>query len=351
MKQAYLLGWVPASLLIFAISGCGEGYTIPMAKPVIVDTDMDFDDTAAISYLCREHKLGHLALKAVTVTNSGAAYPGQGIKHARCLLEQCGLPDVMVADGSPTAVNEFPKDLRDSVDKTLSSVFASCSQSAMSSPLNAAELLSQIISMSPEKVTLVVTGPVSNVATALKENPRLKNNIDHVYMMGGAVAVPGNLCCGAPTSFDNSQEFNVWVDPPAASFVLSALEANTVSLVPLNATNSVPMTAEFATKLQAQARTQEAKIVAAITKDGEVTPGIAGGFLYWWDPLAAVAVLHPEVVTYEPMRVTVVQSGANAGQTKKDDGGPAVRVGTKADKTRFEAIFLDTLDSTSTEGH
>jgi purine nucleosidase len=51
--------------------------------------------------------------------------------------------------------------------------------------------------------------------------------------LGGAVRVPGNLCCGTPPEFDGSQEFNDWIDPPAARAVLGA-RASSVALVPLD---------------------------------------------------------------------------------------------------------------------
>ena len=80
--------------------GHGQGRNAP---PVVFDSDMDFDDTAALAYLAGEHKLGRIELRAVTVTNNGGGLPVQGLLHARCLLARFGLDDVPVADGAPAA--------------------------------------------------------------------------------------------------------------------------------------------------------------------------------------------------------------------------------------------------------
>src|SRR5690606_1968315 len=66
--------------------GRGHGRT---AMPVVFDTDMDFDDAAALAYLCQEHKLGQIDLRAVTVSNNGVGLPGSAIRHARCVLAEC----------------------------------------------------------------------------------------------------------------------------------------------------------------------------------------------------------------------------------------------------------------------
>lgn len=58
----------------------------------------------------------------MTVTNSGAGLPGLAIQNARCLMARFGLGHVPVADGSPTAPNMTPPELRLAVQAVLSSV-------------------------------------------------------------------------------------------------------------------------------------------------------------------------------------------------------------------------------------
>src|SRR3954454_25360375 len=80
--------------------------------PVIYDSDMDFDDASTLAYLCEEHKLGRIDLRAVTVANDGFEVPARTLRHARSVLEQCGLPRVPVAAGATgEGVHSAPAEL------------------------------------------------------------------------------------------------------------------------------------------------------------------------------------------------------------------------------------------------
>lgn len=92
-------------------------------------------------------------------------------------------------------------------------------------------------------LTLVATGPLTNIALALALEPRLASRIPRLVVMGGAHG-NGNVTAAA--------EFNFWADPEAAEAVLSAGIAEVV-IVPLDATHSAPLTAEDCTAFEATA--------------------------------------------------------------------------------------------------
>jgi pyrimidine-specific ribonucleoside hydrolase len=79
--------------------------------------------------------------------------------------------------------------------------------------LSAIEAIAKILTDSPEKVTLVPTGPLTNIATFLLAYPHLKSKIERISLMGGG-AFRGNM---TPTA-----EFNIYVDPEAAAVVFNA---------------------------------------------------------------------------------------------------------------------------------
>ncbi|GAB3985297.1 pyrimidine-specific ribonucleoside hydrolase RihA [Spirosoma daeguense] len=79
--------------------------------------------------------------------------------------------------------------------------------------LSAIEAMAQILTESSEKITLVPTGPLTNVATFLLAYPHLKSKIEQISLMGGG-AFRGNM---TPTA-----EFNIYVDPEAASVVFNS---------------------------------------------------------------------------------------------------------------------------------
>ena len=315
----------------------------------IIDTDMDNDDAAAIAYMCQEHLLGHIQLLGVSITNNGAGLPGKAVKHARCLLAQCGLPDLPVADADLPAPNAFPDEIRDSVDGTLENVFAGCNASDAPSAVSAPDLLRLLArSHGPRRVNLLATGPLSNVAQALHDSSdgSFRDDVGAAFVMGGAVHVGGNLCCGVPPGFDNSQEFNFWIDAAAVSDTFNLLRPGTVTLIPLDATNFVPLTESFDALLQVNPRTGAARFVAAMVADPGVADGVPAGFLFWWDPLAAVAATTDNVVRYESDRIAVVQSGPQQGALVVSSTGAAIRVGISADQHRFETLFRHRLNAT-----
>ena len=79
--------------------------------------------------------------------------------------------------------------------------------------LSAIEAMAKILTDSPEKITLVPTGPLTNIATLLLAYPHLKAKIERISLMGGGI-FRGNM---TPTA-----EFNIYVDPEAAAVVFSA---------------------------------------------------------------------------------------------------------------------------------
>lgn len=333
--------------------GCGDRCDRPgPAAPMIFDTDMDFDDAAALAYLCQQHEQGEIDLLAVTVTNNGAGTPGNAIRHARCILAECGLSHIPVADGSDTGVNPAPPELRFAIDAILGGAFASCTESTAPSSVSAAQLIVDTVRASRRPVALLTTGPLSNVAAALAlddatrhHGPSISRRVGRMYVMGGAVSVGGNLFGTALESFDNSQEFNMWVDPPAAQQAFEGLRANTVRLVPLDATNNVPVTAEFVDTLRANQLTPEAQLVVRIMDQPITQFGISVGAFYWWDPLAAVAAAGDLcTVEFDRDRIDVVQEGPQAGRTLSTPDGVHMRVGIDADRDRFEQVFMDGLN-------
>jgi inosine-uridine nucleoside N-ribohydrolase len=318
---------------------------------VIFDTDMDFDDASALAYLAQAHKLGQITLQAVTVANDGAGFPGSAIHNARCILHRAGLDDIPVADGSPSGTHDFPLDIRFGVAFVLGTALADCDASTDPSEISAAELMARELEGHPADITLITTGPLTNVRAAMeilrsrdRDHARFVEPLQRAFVMGGAVHVPGNLCCGLTPTFNNTQELNIWADPAAAQTVFGSLTPMTVHLVPLDATQHVPITTEFVARLQADATTPEAQTVRAIVGNPLFAPAIAAGQLFWWDPLTAVEAVHGNVVTFERDRIDVALDGESSGQLQSSSDGAALRVGTNADTQSFEQIFLDTLN-------
>ncbi|GAA3761812.1 nucleoside hydrolase [Plantactinospora mayteni] len=315
------------------------------AVPVIYDSDMDFDDASTLALLCEEHKLGRIDLRAVTVANNGFGAPHRALTHARSVLEQCGLPRVPIAEGATGAgVHPAPPELVATIETVLTGALDDAEHPVPPSPWTAAQLIERAARTAPRDVVVLATGPMTNLADALAAE-RVPDRVARIHVMGGALAVPGNLYGSALPGFDNSQEFNMWMDPPSAQRMLLRARPGTVRLVPLDATRFVPITPEFVTRLGADQSAPGARIAYRIASQPDLAALIDLGIMYWWDALAAVWLVHDDIVTARrTVPISIVQDGEQSGRTVTERGGAWVRAAYEADRSAFEERFLDSLN-------
>ena len=188
MKKFLLLSLL--LLIIQCIPFVSAQEVQPATVPIIIDTDMALDDWLAILYLTQHPDV---ELLAVSLAGTGEARCDPGVQNTLGLLELANHHEVPVACGRDTPLegnNSFPIWLRDQVD----------SMAGLELPENinppfegtALELLISTIQASSKPVTLVTLGPLTNVAEAFEAEPTLIDNIQMIYIMGGAVDVPGN---------------------------------------------------------------------------------------------------------------------------------------------------------------
>jgi pyrimidine-specific ribonucleoside hydrolase len=303
-------------------------------RRVIIDTDMAADDWMAILYLLQRPDV---SIEAITVTGAGEAHCGPGTEYALGLVALAGEAAIPVACGRETPLqgdHTFPASWRQSVDNLYGLTLPEGTNPV--SDQSAVELLTSLIQSSSEKMVLLTLGPLTNVAEALQSTPTLVDNLDMIYIMGGAVHVPGNVGGG-----NTKAEWNIYVDPHAANIVLES--GAPVTLVPLDATNHAPLTTPFYERLKDSHSSPEATFVFdLLTKNRGF---IASGGYYFWDPLAAAVLADESLATIETQDLVVVEEeGPESGYTKPAGGGSSVRVAVSADGSRFEQVFLDTLN-------
>lgn len=310
-------------------------------RPVIIDTDMAADDWMAILYLLNRPDV---SVAAITVSGTGEAHCGPGIKNAMSLAALAGQPDIPVSCGRTTPLqgdHAFPSDWRTRVDAlaglTLPSIPASVT------PQSAVDLLTAKIMSMPDNVTIITLGPLTNLAEALQSAPEIKENVEMVYIMGGAVDVPGNVG-SSHAGIDNSvADWNIYVDPRAAAIVLQS--GVPVTLVPLDATNHVPVTTKFIDRLKKDRKTPEAMFVLEVLSQTQYYDFVRVGGYYFWDPLAAAILTDNSLAAFETRSLTVIEEEGNqSGQTQASESGAPVRLAVDVDAERFERLFLDTLN-------
>jgi pyrimidine-specific ribonucleoside hydrolase len=300
----------------------------PSGIPLVIDTDLAVDSVMALLYLIGRPEVD---IAAITVSGTGEVRCGPGAEIAAGLVGLAGADGVPVAcgPGAPlSGSNAFPADWRSAADEAWGlDIPAGDAPSELPAP----DLLVSVVASSDEPLVVFTDGPLTNLATALRLDPGIVERIAMVYIMGGAIDVSGN------TPVNPDAEYNIWVDPTAAAEVFAS--GVPITLVPLDATNQVPLEARHIRALQRHAGTPAAAAALAMLQPDAI------GDLYFWDQLAAAILLDESLAEFETMTLTVTTEGdpTVVGVTRRAVQGTTVRVAVTVDAARFEQEFLSSL--------
>jgi inosine-uridine nucleoside N-ribohydrolase len=285
-------------------------------------------------------KAPEVSLKAVTIVQGIADVPN-GAENAVRILELTGNQAIPVAAGRTAPLEgsrRFPSFWREQAD-TLGGIALPPARGKLS-PMRAEDLILAQLEASPEPLTLVAMGPLTNIAAALQRKPDAARKIAEIVVMGGAVSVPGNVDRPFVGIKNSVAEWNFYLDPQAAKQVLSS--GVKVRLLPLDSTRALPVTPAFVDRVRRAPRDQTSNLLLALFQ--AVNDGIQGGWYFFWDALAAVATAHPEVMsTHEAKLEVVTTDGPTLGQTRPAAEGARVRVAEEVNRAAFEELLLKTV--------
>lgn len=308
-------------------------------KPVIIDTDMAPDDWMAILFLLQRPEIDVLG---ITVSGTGEAHCEPGVRNALGLVALAGESGIPVACGRETPLegnHVFPDDWRTNAD-TMSGL-ALPQVELPAGDEGAVELLTHLALESPKSVSILTLGPLTNLAEAVQQEPALAEHVDTVVIMGGALAVPGNVGLSGVDIDSQVAEWNFYIDPFAVKIVFGS--GLPVLLVPLDATNDVALGSEFFRQLKANRHTPEAEFVYQVL--AKMQDSIASGDYYFWDPLAAGLLVDPSLGAIAEGNVkTFTAEGPNSGLVRVMADGDPIRYASSAQAERFYYEFLRTLN-------
>lgn len=322
-------------LLLSIVAGPCAAAEKKHPRSVIVDTDVGSDDLMAIAFLLGRRDV---RIEAITVVN-GLAHVRTGATNLLRLLELSGKTNIPVYMGREQPLRgtaAFPDDWR-RISDALPGVELPATVRAPQ-PQSAAEFLATRLRDHRHRVWILALGPLTNLAEALARAPASVRGIEELVIMGGAVHVPGNLGDGGYFQTDNkTAEWNMFVDPLAAQIVFAS--GARIRLVPLDATNKVPIDLAFLREFEATARTPLARFARQILETDRKF--IEQGIYSAWDPLAAVAMVHPAVIATRSLAIEVQQQPPEEGRTKEVAGRrPNAQVALDANATLFRKIFF-----------
>jgi purine nucleosidase len=187
------------------------------------------------------------------------------------------------------------------------------------------------IGAAPGEITLVATGPLTNIGLALRREPRLAQWVKDFVIMGGS-AGRGNVTPAA--------EFNIWADPEAAAIVFGA--GWTVRMIGLDVTLQARATAAVQQRMRSLGQLGAQLLLPAIAqyRDSDDTTGEPPVH----DVCAIVSIADPSVFAYTPAQVLVETHGTlTSGMTVTDfapTAAPNTQVATGVDADRFWTTVL-----------
>ena len=180
-----------------------------MALPIILDCDPGHDDAIAMVLALASPELD---VKAITAS-AGNQTPDKTLRNVLRMLTLLGRQDIPVAGGARKPL------MRELIIAENVHGESGLDGPALPEPdftpqaCTAVELMAKTLRESPQPVTIVATGPQTNVALLLNSHPELHDKIARIVLMGGAMVL-GN--------WQPAAEFNIYVDPEAAEIVFQS---------------------------------------------------------------------------------------------------------------------------------
>ncbi|MDO8484780.1 MAG: nucleoside hydrolase [Candidatus Limnocylindrales bacterium] len=306
-------------------------------RPLILDCDPGHDDAVALALALARPELRVLAVTTV----AGNAGLDRTTRNALRVLTLLGRTDVPVAAGADRPIVREPwapvgfhgESGLDGADLPEPAV------PALS--VTALELATTTLRAAAEPVTIVATGPLTNVALLLRAAPGLAGRIAEISLMGGSLS-QGNTTASA--------EFNIWADPEAAEIVFES--GIPIRMAGLDVTHQALMLPPDIARLDGLG-----------TRAGRVFADLMRFFAvhhrerYGWDgppihdAVAVAWLADPDLVRSERLRVDVETAGIHTrGRTVADREGLSGRpanadVGLDIDRERLIDLVVDAVGS------
>ncbi|MCI0554562.1 MAG: nucleoside hydrolase [Anaerolineae bacterium] len=308
-----------------------------MTKRILIDADPGIDDACAILLALASPEL---SLEGVSIVHGNCSLE-QGTINGLSILELAKASHIPVAKGCEKPLVQ-PSLLAPETHGNTGLGYAKLPD-PQNRPVvqHGCDYLIEKILSSPGEVTLVAIGPLTNVALAIRQEPRLVHAIKELIIMGGAIRHEGNATALA--------EFNTYADPHAAHILFHAGIPTT--LAPLDVTYQCILTSQDVERLQ-----NIDSPISTFIKDAtrfymeyhDDYQGIEGCVIN--DPLALALTFAPELCDYQELPVDVdISGGVSMGKTfadfynyEKKPANMKVALGVKA--RDFVELFLERME-------
>jgi inosine-uridine nucleoside N-ribohydrolase len=312
-----------------------------MARKVILDVDPGIDDALAVALALFDPRLDVLAVTAT----GGIVRPQQATLNVQTIIEQLDPPRLPRLGAAPLD-SPLPEDGRQlhGPDGLGNAGFP---VAELHNVHPAEKVLCDEVRAAPEEITIIASGPLTNIARAMQRDPSFPAMVGRLVIVGGTVVGPGNVTPAA--------EFNMYCDPPSARMVLKSRMTKT--LVPLEITSQFVMTFDLFDQLPPDTTRIGAflrRILPYAVRSHRQVLGLEG--IYVDGALGIVAASNPELFETREMAGDVETQGElTAGATIFDrrqaqEWRPNMDVVTNLDLAAVKDCILRTLSEAARAG-
>jgi purine nucleosidase len=271
--------------------------------PVWLDADPGFDDWMTMLILAQAHREKKIKWLGTSIVHGNAPLATTWA-NAQAIASQYMLPCELfqgcatALEGSQITAQNI---LGENGMRTTAEPLPTTSPESAASK-NAIEALIQAVEQNPHNLVLIATGPLTNIAQALKQQPRIAKQVKQLILMGGSTD-RGNHTPAA--------EFNIFADPEAASIVFnSGLNSGlNIAMFGLNVCRQVLLTQEDVKRFK-QLPSPEAKCFAGYL-DGyqKIRSHDGSAPMPLYDPIVAAYLLSPTLFDLDGARVDIELRG------------------------------------------
>ena len=306
--------------------------------PIILDCDPGHDDAMAMILAAYNPAIELLGISTVS---------GNGIidKVTQNALRVCALAkiNVPVAQGAGTSLLGAVEASTEIHGETALDGAPLPAPIFELEKMSGVDLIAKLVREHSQKVTIVATGPLTNVALFLKMYPELKSKIEQIVFMGGS-AGRGNRTPYA--------EFNIWMDPEACDVVLKS--SLPLTMIGLDVTHQALITQEIFQRL-ADLKSPLADTLSGLmrffAKTYDEVFEMPNPPLH--DPVAVAVLIDPSVTKNRFVNVEVELNGKfTRGATvvdiyNREGGVPNCNVALELDFEKFWKLMLDAVAKAS----
>ena len=306
-----------------------------MQQKIILDCDPGHDDAIAI-LLAGHHP--QIELLAIT-TVAGNQSVDKTTLNALKVCSLAGLRSIPIARGMDRPLLVAPQYAADIHGESGLDGPALPDPDIAPVQQHAVDLIIELLLRSDGDITLVPTGPLTNIAMAMRREPAILPKIQAISLMGGAIGL-GNVT--------SSAEFNIYADPHAAAIVFAS--GRPITMCPLEVTHQALATEDVLARLRSAQRpvaTLAADLLSFFAETYRRVFDFPAAPVH--DPCAVAAVIDPTLIKSKSVRVEIEIAGEwTRGRTACDMYGslstsPNATVGYGLEVERFWEMVIETL--------